>query len=123
MIMLLFMVLAIKMMFTLTHCRHLDLAVNWVRDEPAKVKIFMLVISKTKDQSESDFGVGDVRFEPRRLVVVILHPLAHADEAGLLIRGLPRSARFHFHDQSSRMYVHLNKAGVELRTPLLENWC
>ena len=38
MIMLLFMVLAIKMMFTLTHCRHLNLAVNWVRDEPAKGK-------------------------------------------------------------------------------------
>ena len=80
----------------------------------------MLVISKTKDQSESDFDVGDVRFEPRRLVVVVLHPLAHADEAGLLIRGLPRSARFHFHDQSSPMYVHLSKAGVELRTLLLE---
>ena len=91
--------------------------------QKAKVKIFMLVISKTKDQSESDFDVGDVRFEPRRLVVVVLHPLAHADEAGLLIRRLPRSARFHFHDQSSRMYVHLNKAGVELRTLLLENWC
>ena len=98
--MLLFMVLAIKMMFTLTHCRHLDLAVNGVRDEPAKgkMKIFMLEMSKTKDQSESDFDVGVVRFEPGRLVVVILHPLAHADEAGLLIRGLPRSARFHFHD-------------------------
>ena len=36
--MLLFMVFAIKMMFTLTHCRHLDLAVNGVRDEPAKGK-------------------------------------------------------------------------------------
>ena len=76
--------------------------------QKAKVKIFMLVISKTKDQSESDFDVGDVRFEPRRLVVVVLHPLAHADEAGLLIRGLPRSARFHFHDQSSPTCVHLN---------------
>ena len=84
--------------------------------QKAKVKIFMLVISKTKDQSESDFEVGDVRFEPRRLVVVILHPLAHADEAGLLIRGLPRSTRVHLHDQSSRSCVHLDKAGVALRT-------
>ena len=36
--MLLFMVLAMLMMCTLTHCRHLDLAVNWVPDEPAKGK-------------------------------------------------------------------------------------
>ena len=48
-------------------------------------------------------------------MVVVLHPLAHADEAGLLIRGLPRSASVHLHDQSSRTCVYLDKAGVELR--------
>ena len=80
------------------------------------MKIFMLVISKIKVQSESDIDVDDVHIEPRRLVVIVLHPLAHADEAGLLIRGLPRSAYIHLHDQWSRMCVHLNKAGVELRT-------
>ena len=59
----------------------------------------MLVISKIKVQSESDIDVDDVHIEPRRLVVIVLHPLAHADKAGLLIRGLPRSAYIHLHDQ------------------------
>ena len=63
----------------------------------------MLVISKIKVQSESDIDVDDVHIEPGRLVVIVLHPLAHADEAGLLIRGLPRSANIHLHCQSSRL--------------------
>ena len=98
--------------FTLTHCWHLDFAVDRVRDKPAWGKN---VGEKTKVQSEREFDVADVHIEPRRLVVVVLHPLAHADKAGLLIRGLPRSANIHLHDQSSRSCVHLENAGVELR--------
>ena len=93
----------------MAHCWHFYLAVDWVRDEPARGQGLIIIF--------------DVHIEPGRLMVVVLHPLAHADEACLLIRGLPRSARIHLHDQSSRTCVHLDKAGVELRWLLLEKWC
>ena len=54
------------------------------------VEMVMMVVNLVDDHDGDDD-------EPGRLLVVVLHPPAHACEAGLIIGGLPGAIRLKLH--------------------------
>ena len=66
------------------------------------VMMVMMVVNLVDDHDDGD---DDDDAEPGRLLVIVLHPPAHAREAGLIIGGLPGAIRLKLHPwrQESKM--------------------
>ena len=79
--------------------------------------VVMMVANLVDDHDDGD---DDDDAEPGRLLVVVLHPPAHAREAGLIIGGLTGAIRLKLHPSRQESKMCLSVCGY--RSALGSGW-